>query len=546
MGIYISMNSNINDFKHSKKYTQHSKNYQLKLPLELDIFIPENATVRLLSQLLEELDYTNLYQAYSTQGRKFKISPVILFKIIVFGYLENHYSSRAIAKACERDTHFMWLLQGHEPPSHQLINSFRKNRLTEEILEDLFYQFIHLLIQAEEIEVANLFIDGTKIEANANRYSFVWEKSISKYEAKLHEKVPTLFTQLDKQLGFSCLFSAEDVLGSLELAVHLLTKEKDKQNLIFVYGKGKRKTPFQRLYEKTNDYLTRQRQYTKSHQLFKDRSSYSKTDTDATFMRLKEDHMKNGQLKPAYNVQVGVESEYIVSIQHFKNPADMNTLLPFVDHLAQKLGRHYPNIITDAGYESEQNYIGLEQRGQSAYIKPSNHDQSKTRKYKQNIGKRENMMYDAVGDFYICANQKKLVNCGTRMKRNKKTKFESTVTIYQCQSCENCPFKKNCTTSKEPKQIQVSKAFIRLREQSLQNIQSERGICLRMNRSIQAEGAFGVLKQDHHFRRFLTRGNKQVLTELLLVALSFNIRKLNSKIQGNRTGHHLFKETVAS
>ena len=124
--------------------------------------------MRLLSQLLEELDYTHLYQAYSTQGREFKISPIIFLKIIVFGYLENRYFSRTIAKACARDTHFMWLLQGHVPPSHQLINSFRSSRLTEEILADLFYQFIHLLIQADEIEVTNILINGTKIEANAN------------------------------------------------------------------------------------------------------------------------------------------------------------------------------------------------------------------------------------------------------------------------------------------------------------------------------------------------------------------------------------------
>ncbi len=545
MGIYISMNPNINDFKHSKKYTQHSKNYQLKLPLELDIFIPENATVRLLSQLLEELDYTSLYQAYSTQGRKFKISPVILFKVIVFGYLENHYSSRAIAKACTRDTHFMWLLQGHEPPSHQLINSFRKNRLSEESLEDLFYQFIGFLIESKEIEVAHLFIDGTKIEANANRYSFVWEKSISKYEAKLHEKVPTLFTQLDKQLGFSCLFSEEDVLGSLELALHLLSKERERTQQVFVYGKGKRKTPFQRLYEKTESYLNRQRQYTKSHQLFKGRSSYSKTDKDATFMRLKEDHMKNGQLKPAYNVQVAVESEYIVSVQHFSQATDTNTLIPFLDHLAEKLGLRYPNIIADAGYESEENYTYLEANQQVAYIKPLNYEQAKTKKYKQNIGKRENMTYQPEGDFYLCANHQKLVNIGTKIKKTKKTKFESTVTMYQCHDCEGCPLRDKCTTAKNGKMIQVSKEFIRLREQSQQNITTPKGISLRMNRSIQAEGTFGVLKQDHYFRRFLTRGNKQVLTELLLVALSFNIRKLHTKIQENRTETHLFKSEVA-
>ena len=276
MGIYISMINTIQTFKDSKKYTQVPKIYQLKLPLELDTYIPDDAVVRLVSYLLEELNYSKLHQAYSTQGRKSKIPPRILFKIIVLGYLKNLYSSRKIAEACRETLSFMWLLEGYEPPSHQLINSFRKDRLTQDILEDLFYQFIHQLVLAGEIELMNLFIDGTKIEANANRYTFVWKKSISKYEAKLHEKVPSLFTQLDKQLGFSCLFSSEDIQGSLELAFYFLKKEKDIQKINFVYGKGKRKTPFQRLYEKTEEYLKRQHQYTRSHAIFKERNSYSK------------------------------------------------------------------------------------------------------------------------------------------------------------------------------------------------------------------------------------------------------------------------------
>lgn len=166
--------------KDSKQYALYPQNDQLKLPLELNSLIPENAPVRLLSQVLEEPDYTNLFKTYSTQGRKFRISPVILFKWIVFGYLEHHYSSRSIAQACRRDVHFMWLLEGHEPPSHQLIHDFRKHRLTPDILEDLFYQFIEKLIEADEIELKYWFIDGTKIEANANRYTFTWKNRFLK------------------------------------------------------------------------------------------------------------------------------------------------------------------------------------------------------------------------------------------------------------------------------------------------------------------------------------------------------------------------------
>lgn len=545
MGIYISMTNTIMQYKYSKQYSQYPKNYQLKLPLELEIFIPENATVRLLSQLLEELDYTNLFKAYSTQGRKFKISPVILFKLIIFAYLENHYSSRSIANACQRDVHFMWLLEGNDPPSHQLINEFRKHRLTTDILEDLFYQLIEKLIESDEIELKNLFIDGTKIEANANRYTFTWKKSILKNETKLLETAKSLFIQFERQLGFVCDLSETDVLSSLKLAISLMNKEIETSNLVFVSGKGKRKSPFQKLYEKACELYERQCRYMEANHLFNGRNSYSKTDHDATFMHVKEDHMNNGQLKPAYNVQIGIESEYLISIQHFPTPTDVNTLIPFLDHLYEKLGRRYPHIVADAGYESEENYDYLERHHQTPFIKPLNYEQSKKKKYKQSIGKRENMIYSEVEDCYICANQQKLIKIGSHIKKNKKTKFEAEITTYQCQNCEQCPLRKNCTTAKDGKKIQISKEFIRLREKSLKNIQSEVGICLRMNRSIQAEGTFGILKQDHHFRRFLTRGNEQVLTELLLLGMAFNIRKLHTKIQEERSGKHLFNFEVA-
>lgn len=530
--------------KYNKQYTHYPKNYQLRLPLELDILIPEDANVRLLGQLLEELDYTELFKAYSTRGRKFRISPRILFKVIVFGYLENHYSSRSMTKACQRDIHFMWLLEGNDPPSHQLINDFRKNRLTITILEDLFYQFIEKLIEADEINLQYLFIDGTKIEANANRYTFQWRGTVEKQEATLLEKAKSLFVQFEKQLGFSCSFSEMDVLSSLELAIHLMNQEKKATGMSFVYGKGKRKTPFQKLYEKANELYERQSRYQLAHRLLNGRNSYSKTDPDATFMRMKEDHMKNGQLKPAYNVQIAVESEYIIGIQHFNQTTDVNTLTPFLDYLAEKLGRRHSHIVADAGYESEENYTYLETHHQLAYIKPLNYEQAKTKKYQQNPGKRENMIYDVTEDNYTCANHQKLLNVGTHTKKNKKTGFESEVTTYQCHHCGECPLRNHCTTAKEGKRIQVSKEFIRLREQSQQAVQTELGSCLRMNRSIQTEGTFGVLKEDRQFRRFLMRGNKQVLTELLLLGIAFNIRKFHTRIQEDRIGKHLFKSEI--
>ena len=167
-----------------KNYSQISENYQLKLPIDLDVLIPEDDSVRLLSLMMEELDYKKLYEAYSQNGRNPAVPPKILFKILIYAYMNDIWSSRKIELACKRDVNCMWPLEGFKAPDHNTIARFRTGRL-EPILDDLFNQFIIKLYENNELELKNLFIDGTKIETNANKYTFVWEKSVSKNEINL-------------------------------------------------------------------------------------------------------------------------------------------------------------------------------------------------------------------------------------------------------------------------------------------------------------------------------------------------------------------------
>jgi hypothetical protein len=259
---------------------------------------------------------------------------------------------------------------------------------------------------------------------------------------------------------------------------------------------------------------------------------------------MKDDHMRNAQLKPGYNVQLGVEGEYITGVLVSSERSDQLTLIPLVDNMEAHLGQSYEDLTADAGYESEENYTYFEGKTTECYIKPQNYERSKTKKYKSNMALRENMPYDEKLDEYTCQNGKKLkvVYVG---KRKSKSGFESEITYYECDSCEGCPYKKKCTRSKGNRTLQVSKKFIKQREQSLIRITSEMGILLRMNRSIQSEGVFGVVKQDYGFRQFLLRGNKKVFTEILLMAMGYNINKLHSKIQHNRTGRQLFEKLTA-
>ena len=440
--------------------------------------------------------------------------------------MENIYSSRAIESSYKRDLNFIWLLNGTPAPNYHEIARFRSQRLSE-CAEELFFQFVEKLKELDEIKYEHLFVDGTKIEANANKYSFVWKKSTTKYEARNTAKLETRLAELSSKYGIICNTTEE-------LCAYLY----DKAIKPFVYGRGHRKTELQRDIEELEQLLKKKSQYRNYQGLFKGRNSFSKTDTDATFMHMKEDHMRNAQLKPGYNIQLGVEAEYIVGVDLSSERSDQLTLIPLMEKLRNR-GIEYRDLTADAGYESEENYTYFDNIETECYIKPQNYERSKTKKFKSNMALRENMDYDAELDEYTCQADKKLraTYVGNQVT---KSGYVREVTYYECESCEGCPFKKQCTRAKGNRKLQVSKKFIEQRRESLERITSPKGVILRINRSIQSEGAFGTIKQNYGFRQFLLRGNKKVSTEILLLALAYNINKLHSKTQKNRTGTQLF------
>ena len=264
-------------------------------------------------------------------------------------------------------------------------------------------------------------------------------------------------------------------------------------------------------------------------------------------MRMKEDAMGNGQLKPAFNLHHGVDSEYITWLTISPQPTDTTTLIPFFKEAETYLSFKYKKIIADAGYKSEEKYVYLDYINQKAFIKPSNYEKSKTRKYKKDIGRIENMNYDEVKDCYTCKNGKQLLSTYVRRSKSK-TGYISEKTIYQCSECKDCPYKRdcikgnNCKTPMEErhKVLSVAKTFLKYRKEDLERILSDEGIHLRTNRSIQVEGSFGELKQDMQFRRYLSRGTSNVLAESILLAMAKNVNKLHNKIQKGKTGKHLF------
>ena len=332
---------------------------------------------------------------------------------------------------------------------------------------------------------------------------------------------------------------------SLEDCLSHLMKLAALVNLTFVSGKGKHKTQLQRDIELLTSFYERKEGYKEHQTTLGKRKSYSKTDHDATFMRLKEDHMQNGQLKPAYNVQIGVESEYIIGLGLFPNPTDTTTLPTFLDRVQEKSGHRIENIIADAGYASEENYTYLEQNVQKAYIKPADYEVRKTRKFRKDIYRVENMPYDPESDSFTCPNGKKLVHAYDNHRKSDNG-YTTTKQNYICESCAGCPHREKCFKGQyENRKISLSQTFARQKREASERIYTPEGIKLRVNRSIQVEGAFGVIKEDYGFRKFLTRGKRKTETQFFLLAFAYNIRKLCNRLETGRFGVALFDVDVA-
>lgn len=527
-----------------KDYTLNQKVYQLKLPFDLDCIIPKDDSVRLLSQFVEEINLTDLYSTYS-KIRENQVSPRRMLKIMLYANMNKIYSSRDIEKACRRDINFMFLLEGASAPDHSTIARFRSLHFVP-FAKRFLAETTNYLYKIGELSGEAIFIDGTKIEACANKYTFVWKKAVTKNLKKLLIKIANLIEECEELFGLKIIHNNKVQLKHVKKLKKKLYGLKKSEGITFVYGCGRTKSSLQKSIEKLEEYTFKLKEYKQKIHICGSRNSYSKTDNDATFMRMKEDAMKNGQLKPAYNLQIGADSGYISWLTICPQPTDTTTLIPFIISMEENLNYKYSKIVADAGYESEENYSFIKENHQLSFIKPANYEISKTRKYKNDIGKIENMIYDVETDSYTCRNGKKLTTEKTIIRKSK-TGYESEKTIYICEDCSCCSYKSSCikgNNSKLPlkdriKKIETSKKFNEQRKEDLDRITSDEGCLLRVNRSIQAEGAFAQIKHDMNFRRFLCRGKNNILAEITLLSVAINIKKLHSKIQNGKTNTHL-------
>lgn len=529
----VSMNRHI----YQEKHTPVSPGMQLLLPLDVEFVLSKEDPARVIDAFVNELSYEEVYCIHHPPRGNSLFPEILLLKVCLMAATLHHTSSRKIEELCRYDLRFRWLLQGHRPPDHTTLWRF-KTRFAPKLFL-LLRKLSRTLFEKGFITDEHVFIDGTKMEAAAGRYTFVWKKAVLKYLEKLEMKLPGLLEEAWEELGEEVSFSLEDpeaVLGDLLEASYA---KKEKEGILFVYGKGKRKAELQRLVETLEDSLEKIRRYKEQIALCGEkRNSYSKTDPDATFMRMKDDHMRNGQLKPAYNLQLAVSSEFIIGLDVSQERTDYHRLPAMLEELKELFGYPVKAVVADAGYDCEENHLYCRKEGTKAYIKPQYYEQKKKRASRKNPKLKSSMIYDEQKDEYTCLGGQKLV-FQKEITQKTKSGLEQKLQIYEAKSCESCPLKPKCTTSKTNRRIQINRRLDQWRAESEELILSEKGINLRINRSIQAEGAFASIKNQRGCRRLHHFGMEKVEAELYWEALGHNFMKWCRKREQDRLKQHL-------
>jgi transposase len=292
-------------------FKQYNQGQICMFPMSLEEKIPANAPARLVNQTVDNLDIRKIINTYKGGGAS-SYDARMMLKLVIYACLNNIYSCRRTEKQNLENIHYMWL-SGMQAPDHNTINTFRSKHLKDTV-NDIFTQVVVLLVDSGYLSLDVLYVDGTKIESRANRYTFVWRKAVEKNHAKLESKIRKILEQIEE--GIAGDNQPDDLppspIDSEELKRRIAQINREKLS--------KEKTKAVKTLEEKH--LPKLMVYENHLKTLGTRNSYSKTDLDATFMRMKDDHMKNGQLKPAYNVQVCTENQFFTHFDFFPNPTD--------------------------------------------------------------------------------------------------------------------------------------------------------------------------------------------------------------------------------
>lgn len=494
-------------------------------PYSFDDLISEKHPVRVVDQVVESINIQPLLKAYSKEGNP-GYHPKMLLKVMIYAYMSNIYSSRKIELAIRENINFMWLT-GMSTVDHNTINRFRSDKLKDSFKE-IFKQVVMMLAEEGLISMKQIYTDGTKIEAQAGRYTFVWGKSIKTNKAKM-------LTQLEELWNYAQSISNDDDPDTeppqfKEISQEVIQKTVEQiDTKLSGNEKASKKSKAKLRYIKQN-FEKNLRKYEEQEAILGGRNSYSKTDPDATFMRMKEDHMQNGQLKPGYNAQISTENQIIINYTLHQNPTDTKTLKPHLENLKETYGaeifKKIENITADAGYGSEENYDYLEKEELTAYVKYNTFEKEQDKNYqkKHKTFSKENLYYNQEEDYYVCPIGQKMHKTHESTKTTQ-AGYIQQLSHYQAQNCEGCPLRGVCFKAKGNRSIERNHNLERHKEKIRELLTSQTGIQKRKQRSADVEPVFAQMKHNNNFRRFSLKGIQKTELEFGLMALAHNLRK---------------------
>ena len=500
-------------------FKSYNQNDNLLFPPCLGDFIAENDPVRVLNAVVDHLDIREIEDSYEGGGAS-SYHPRMLVKVVFYAYLQNIYSGRKMEELLRRDVNFMWL-SGMQTPDFNTINLFRKNRLAP-VVDNLFTQVVEMLVENRFISLEVQYIDGTKIEANANKYTFVWKKATRTHQERLDRKVKSVLSEAERQLNMEMGKEKEGVMTSAEMAERT-ERILEKMEEAGVGDKALRKA----VGTVKEASVPKMKEYEEKLEILGDRNSYSKTDHDASFMRMKEDAMNNGQTKPGYNVQISTERQFITHFSMSWRSNDWGTFIPHLDTFERRFGRQSREVVADAGYGNEENYEYMDGNGIEGYVKyPMFHTELK-RGYAGDPFVPEHLHYNEEDDYFVCPMGQHM-ECIGETQRTSELGYTSTAKKYQARNCGKCPLRGMCFKGKGNRTIEVNVKSRLYRNQARERLTSERGLYHRSMRPIEPEAVFGQIKYDCGFKRFRYRGKRLVEAEFATLAIAHNIRKMIS------------------
>ena len=511
--------------KTSVLFKQYNQQQNFLLPPSLDELIEQTHLVRVVNDVVDAMDIAALINQYEGGGTT-AYHPRMLLKVLLYAYCMKIYTGRKIARALKQDIHFMWLAAINRP-DFRTINNFRSGK-GKEVVEELFKELLLFLMEQDYIKMENYFCDGSSFAADANKHKMVWKKNAERYKEAAENNCRQLFEQInelnateDKMYGDNDLEEA----GSKSISKETIRRQVEKLNQVveaIADKKAKRKgIAIKKQLEKAEDKI---RKYEQQSATAGKRSGYNRTDTDATAMR-----MKNGETLPAYNILAGSENQFIVNCSVHQNTNDGVCFKEHIEQLERYTEQSPDAIMADSIFGTEENYELLENKNINNYLKfPSFHNEQKS-SYQNDPFIKDNFQYDALTDTYTCPNNQLLILTQTTSQTHKRTGYKSTIKVYACENCKDCPFYSKCCRSPNEKNrlIKVNEKLENYKQRARENLKSEKGIILRKQRGVEIESCFGDIKHNMGFRRFHVRSLPKVKAEWIFVAMAHNLKKIH-------------------